>query len=185
MMRSKFTPFVLFLAVILFSSVIVQAGVPLEADGTVPGKPFQDAAAERQLLQNQIDAIPEGPVGPPGGDGPPGPPGADGVLLGKGDRTEEQFTDDGDIYSVIEGLIAGEGTLFEIGAACADDNDIAISGLCKGPLFADPPWIPVLTGIFGNTQQSPSNQRCIWNKPNLDTTHAGIVQVDCIKVPGP
>ena len=72
MMKSRFTPMVFLFSIILFIPVLVQAGVPLEADGTIPGKPFQ-------VLQDQIDAIELTP-GPPGPEGSPGPPAVVRVL---------------------------------------------------------------------------------------------------------
>lgn len=69
MIKPKFTPIVLFLTVILFSPVLVQAQVDLTSDGKVPGKPFQDLQNQINNLQNQINNIPAGPPGPAGADG--------------------------------------------------------------------------------------------------------------------
>jgi len=150
---------VFLLTIVLFFPIWVQAGMPLNSDGTVPGKPFQN-------LQDQIDAI----------EVPPG------VLLGKGASAEEQFTADGEMYSITAGAAAeADSTRFIDIAFCVDENDIAITGTCIG----NPDWSLSRAGIESNYDSNNfSRQICIWNKPLGDTSVAG-AQVGCIKVPGP
>jgi hypothetical protein len=178
MMKSKSTPFILFLAVILFSPVIVQAGVPLEADGTVPAGPFQVLHDKDTDLQNQIDGIELMP-GSPGSDGDDG---LNGVLSGKGETADESTTADGEIYQeFVSGAAPSTSTSAVFVAYCADFNDIAITGNCHG----NPNWSLYRSGIEINYDSiNAARQVCIWNKPLADTSPAG-AGVACIKVPGP
>ena len=159
MMKSKFTSLVLFLAVILFSPVIVQAGMPLNNDGTVPAGPFQN-------LQNQIDAI----------EVPPG------VLSGKGEAGDYSTKADGEIYTITDGVpVFSSSTAIGYIAHCADNNDIAIGGYC----FGNNGWSLYEGGIrFNNDLINTARQVCLFNKPSGDMSTGG-AQVSCIKVPGP
>lgn len=78
MIRSKLRSVVFLLTVILFSPVWVQAGMPLDADGTIPAGPFADLQSQIDGLADDIAAIPDGPPGPEGPPGPAGPPGPQG-----------------------------------------------------------------------------------------------------------
>ena len=159
MMKSKLSPFVLFLAVILFSPVIIQAGMPLNDDGTVPAGPFKN-------LQDQIDAI----------EAPPG------VLSGKGEAGDDSTKADGEIYTITDGVpVFSASTLIGYIAYCADNNDIAIGGYCFGNIG----WSLYEGGMrFNNDLINVARQACFFNKPSGDMSTGG-AQVSCIKVPGP
>lgn len=209
MIKSKLTPIIFLLTIILFFPVWVQAGKPLEGDGTVPAAPFQN-------LQNQIDNItltpgPEGPAGPAGpagadgadgtngtngtdgadgAEGPPGPPGADGtngtdgmngVLIGKGLTQDRGLSAFGEIYEIFGSNISGVSgeTTAQAIVSCAEVQDIAISGRC----FAiSNDWHIRDIGIDRNANNFvKSRQFCTWVKPSTSGTSA-VAQITCIKV---
>jgi hypothetical protein len=191
MIKLKFTPTVVLLAIFLLLPVLVQAGKVTK----------QELQNQINDLQHQIDNLPpgeqgeqgpQGDQGPQGLVGPPGPPGDDGagVLVGKGGGAGPGATADGEIYTITSDPsdVFTNINIKTVQAFCADANDIAISGNCDGPSLLG--WVPVerngIKSSIGNGpgQEQRDQQVCNWQLPAFSSSIPE-AQVQCIKVPGP